>query len=451
MPALKLLRFDTTLASEQPAGTPKSRTSEIQREYIPGYPQTLFIYRLPASQYWWVRFYIGGKTLRKTSKQNGRREAAEFAKQFYEQVTTNYRLGLVVAAPDNFRAQAKAVLAQELAKLNRGDITKITYDNFVYRFNKSVLPYFGHWTVHEVDYIRLDQYVTHLSRTGVSAVTIRSYLQLVRKVLSQASRYGLIQSVPEFPKIRVKHKARGWFTPAEYLKLWRSARKLSGQTWEIRKYRDAQGNKQTQYVSKDAGNKTGEHMRYVRMTVDMVRLIEFMVNGYIRPTDIKNMRHQHIDIIKGDYLYLRLRLPESKGHTDPITTMPQAVRAYRKLREYHAEQNGSGQVSPGDYVFVPGQQSRNHALQLLQHQFEVILAVTGLRSGVNGELRSLYSLRHSSIMYRMLYGAGINTLILARNARTSVDMIDRFYAKPLSGEMNIGMLQSRRKRLGQSR
>jgi len=446
MPALKLLQFDNVPAVEQPAITPKSRTSEIQREYIPGYPQTLFIYRLPASRYWWVRFYIAGKTLRKTSKQTGKREATEFAKLYFEQVTSNYRLGLVAAAPENFRAQAKAVLALERAKLSRGDITQITYDNFEYRFNKSVLPYFGQWTVQEVNYIRLEQYVTHLSRTGVSAVTVRSYLQLVRKVLSHASRHGLIQSVPEFPSVRVRHKARGWFTPAEYLKLWRAARKLSGQTWEIRKYLDASGVKQTQYVCRDAEYKLGTRMCYVRMTEDLVRLIEFMVNGYIRPTDIKHMRHQHIDIIQGDYHYLRLRLPESKGHTDPITTMPQAVRAYQKLRQYHAEQNRSGQVSASDYVFVPDYLSRDHALQLLQHQFEVILAVTGLRSDVNGEHRSLYSLRHSSIMYRLLYGDGINTLVLARNARTSVEMIDRFYAKPLSGEMNIDMLQSKRGR-----
>lgn len=75
MPALKLLRFDNASAVEQPAITPKSRTSEIQREYIPGYPRKLFIYRLPASRYWWVRFYIAGKTLRKTTKQTGKREA----------------------------------------------------------------------------------------------------------------------------------------------------------------------------------------------------------------------------------------------------------------------------------------------------------------------------------------------------------------------------------------
>jgi hypothetical protein len=35
-------------------------------------------------------------------------------------------------------------------------------------------------------------------------------------------------------------------------------------------------------------------------------------------------------------------------------------------------------------------------------------------------------------------------LTLARNARTSVNMIERFYASALSGEMNVGMLQSRR-------
>lgn len=33
----------------------------------------------------------------------------------------------------------------------------------------------------------------------------------------------------------------------------------------------------------------------------------------------------------------------------------------------------------------------------------------------------------------------------ARNARTSVQMIERFYASSLTGEMNVDMLQSRRK------
>jgi hypothetical protein len=34
---------------------------------------------------------------------------------------------------------------------------------------------------------------------------------------------------------------------------------------------------------------------------------------------------------------------------------------------------------------------------------------------------------------------------VARNARTSPEMIDRFYARHLSAEMNIGLLQSKRR------
>jgi hypothetical protein len=47
-------------------------------------------------------------------------------------------------------------------------------------------------------------------------------------------------------------------------------------------------------------------------------------------------------------------------------------------------------------------------------------------------------------MVRLLYGQGIDMLTLARNARTSVQMIEKFYASALSGEMNVALLQSKR-------
>lgn len=49
-------------------------------------------------------------------------------------------------------------------------------------------------------------------------------------------------------------------------------------------------------------------------------------------------------------------------------------------------------------------------------------------------------------MYRLIYGDGMDLLTLATNARTSIDMIARFYASQLTGEMNIDMIQSRRGR-----
>jgi hypothetical protein len=43
-----------------------------------------------------------------------------------------------------------------------------------------------------------------------------------------------------------------------------------------------------------------------------------------------------------------------------------------------------------------------------------------------------------------LYGRSIDLLTLARNARTSVEMIEKFYSSNLSSEMNIDLLQGRR-------
>jgi hypothetical protein len=59
--------------------------------------------------------------------------------------------------------------------------------------------------------------------------------------------------------------------------------------------------------------------------------------------------------------------------------------------------------------------------------------------------KKILSKSHSSIMFRLLYGASIDTLKLARNARTSPEMIDRFYAAPLMGEMAIQKLQAKRR------
>jgi hypothetical protein len=43
-----------------------------------------------------------------------------------------------------------------------------------------------------------------------------------------------------------------------------------------------------------------------------------------------------------------------------------------------------------------------------------------------------------------LCGKQIDLLTLARNARTSVEMIERFYASNLTAEMNIDLLQGKR-------
>lgn len=63
------------------------------------------------------------------------------------------------------------------------------------------------------------------------------------------------------------------------------------------------------------------------------------------------------------------------------------------------------------------------------------------RNKANGQTRTLYSLGHSAITFRQLYGRNVDLLTLSRNARTSVEMVGRFYSSNLSAEMNIEQLQ----------
>jgi hypothetical protein len=166
-----------------------------------------------------------------------------------------------------------------------------------------------------------------------------------------------------------------------------------------------------------------------------------MVNSFIRPSDLKFIQHKHIEIIEGEYRYLRLSLPETKKHDQPIVTMTACVGIYQRLLK-DAKSKGYGK--PNDYLFVPEMKNRDHALRYMGFLFIWILENANLKFGKLGQNRTLYCLRHTAITFRLLYGEGVDLLTLAKNARTSVNMIERHYASTLNGEMNIGLLHSKR-------
>jgi hypothetical protein len=154
------------------------------------------------------------------------------------------------------------------------------------------------------------------------------------------------------------------------------------------------------------------------------------------------MQHKHVEVRRGehgDYLYLPI--PQSKKQDKPITSMPRAAVAYRRLLDYQ-RQRGYGAET--DFLFLPEHSNRQTAYRTLTRQFDVVLNDTSLRVGKDGSQRTLYSLRHTAIMYRLLFGGDINLLTLARNARTSVAMIERFYASQLEGHMVVSQLHQRR-------
>jgi len=298
------------------------------------------------------------------------------------------------------------------------------------RLDSHLLPRWGTLPITAIGYREIMEFVDFMSQAK-SSTTISQYIIAIRKVFHHAVRMGVLDKLPEFPKIKIKTASRGAFTPTEYWRILRTARSLRGKPHPD---------------SKRALRKSYKlvYSDYC-MPPDVAWAVGFMVNSFIRPSDLKTLKHRHVEVVRGKNTYLRLTLPETKKHDAPIVTLFPAVRIYRQIVKY---QQPRGKANPNDYLFLPELRDRNYALNVLSLMFNWVLAVTGCKENAHGQPRSLYSLRHSAITFRLLYGQGIDLLTLARNARTSVEVINNHYASTVSGEQNIALLQSRRSRTG---
>jgi len=331
---------------------------------------------------------------------------------------------------------AQELLESERRKLKLGLTQPKSFQMLESRLSKHVVTWFRGFSVKELNYKLIEQFIHYLQGQQLSPVTITQYLNALRKVLKHALHHGMIEILPSFPCVKNNSTPRGGFSLREYRTLTRAAKQLSKSRYEDQ---NPSLFKDEKYDHRRTAGGIFTITPYV--FDELSQLIRFMVNTFVRPVDIKVIKHEHIQIVRGQHTYLRLVLPVTKNHRTQIISMPAAVALYESILR-QAKSRGFGNQS--DYVFLPEIKDREAAIYLISKDFRKILNHTSLRYGSQGQGKSLYSLRHTAITFRLLYGHGIDLLTLARNARTSVEMIERFYASELSAEMNVSMLHSRR-------
>jgi site-specific recombinase XerD len=399
---------------------------------IQGYPAKLKIYLTNASRYWQARCFFRGRVRTRSLRTTNKREAIALAKSFYEELVASHYAQhwkpTETHSPHQlFEALMERAIDHERDRQLRGEITKGTFQNHVSRLRQYWLPLLGKKAIQDIRHGDIVQAVSILSRRGVSAISISQYLQSLRWVFRLAYAEELVTHIPAFPRIKKSSTPRGGFSVGEYRLLIQTARRLS-------KLNDI---KPATHRNRAGGIFT----RTESVPRELAWLIGFMVNGFMRPSDIIHIKHKHVEIVRGERIYLRLTLPETKRHKTQIVTLRPAVRIYENLYRY---MHRMGSAGADDYLFLPDIKNRGVAGSVLSRHFKHTLEVAKLRSGQLGQTRTLYSLRHTAIMFRLLYGKGIDLLTLARNARTSVQMVEHFYASQLTAEMNIDLLQSRR-------
>lgn len=393
---------NSTDAQSEPAA--KNRLNPIKEtmETVRGYPSSLVIYKSAASRFYWVRCYFNGKYKVKTTKSETVKSAKEFAAQFYKDTL----LSSITTKTSN-RNKQFAVVGNLFFQSTEKNSTASTYKTDYNRYTQHILKEFNQQDVDTITNAQISQFVEKLLSTGIKPATIKHHIIVLRKILKFAIANDLMTNLPVFPRITGKLQTslkRDYLTVPEYDLICKCAEELA---------------------------KKNTIIQGVTITVEMKYLIQFMVNSFIRPSDLRVLKHKHISKLKDENVeWLELTHPATKTNANAVQAMPASVHIYRKLMDHRKQIKIK--TSLDDYVFFPQYKNkeRDKVMQIVAKLFKRIVAETGIEIKTDKKL-TLYSLRHTAIMMRLTIGQ-VDTLSLARNARTSQAMIDKFYAAHLT-------------------
>jgi integrase len=403
---------------------------------VPKMPEKLIIFRVENSKFWWTRVFLNGRMYVKSTgivdERNNQRLAFEFAKEFYNDCLLNQR--------PNPKSKVKSlqfsVLAASLVETERTTAKESLYKNDLGKINGLLIPHFGEKKITDIEYQDLVDLLEELNKRDFAPATKKSYMSLMSKIFKYAVQEGALKVIPPFPKLKERLKtkeSRDYLAWGEYVKLNKAVLDLE---------------------------KAGEKVRGIAITEELMLLNKFMVNSFLRPTDIRVLKHKHVkkktdvDENGNKVTWLVLSHPATKTTAQEVQTMPDCVEIYDALIKYRKKEKAQkiaeaktishaglrkkaiekleafNPVDPDEFVFFPYYPNRTTMMSVWGRLFRAALEKSNIEKS-SGKNISLYSLRHTAIMYRLMYGK-VDTLILAKNARTSQGVIEQFYGAHLT-------------------
>jgi hypothetical protein len=380
----------------------KNRTIPYDIHSVPGYPKALKIYRIPASKHWQVRYFFDGKYRRRSTGTENKSEAISKAKELFNSVRLAEKLD-----QHTFASAARRFLEQQASQIKAGYMDARNQYEDQKKLNKDILPYFRTMDVSQITKQTINEYLGSLNDRRLAKSTRNKHVGVIRKVLKHASDSGILKSLPTFPTIGQNTNPKSWFDRNEYKILRDTAKKYLKKNYVAHEFIK------------------GRSVRRLIFTEEFYDFLIFSANVFVRISDIKLLQNKHIKIIeKFEISGLAIRPPEGKTIDRTSMSMEVAIPVYRRLLEHHKKLGLGG---PDDYVFYPEHKNRQYALNVIRRLFDHLLQQTNLKKDANGITRTLYSLRYTALMFRYLYGEKFDIHILALNALTSVETLERFY------------------------
>jgi len=388
------------------------------------------VYKRPNSSHWQCSSYFAGKNRRTSTKEDSLSKAKEIAEDWYLQLRGKLRNG-EIKTEKTFR-EASDLYLREYDIITQGQRSKIYVEGQHSRSRVHLVPFFGHMGLSEITAGKVQEYRIHRHEEAVKERgkppahnTMHQEIVTLRQTLKTALRQGWLDHLPDLSEPyrsspKISHRA--WFSPEEYKKLYEATRRRAHQP---------------------------KNVRYRWESEQLHDYVLFSANTGLRPDEARRLQFRDVTIVEDEgsgqtILEIEVRGKRGVGYCKSMTG---AVRPFERLkarlrppRAYEegkgdtkpdTNQNGSApsrMPAPTDLIFPKWQ----------REQFKTILEEENLRVDREGLPRTAYSLRHTYICLRLMEGADIYQI--AKNCRTSVEMIEKYYASHIKTNLDASAI-----------
>jgi integrase len=420
------------------------------------------LFRRPNSKFWYCQATVGGRQRRLSTKKESLRLAEDVAKDWFLTLQGKARAGLL-RSERTFAEAAKKFMA-EYETITKGERSPKWVAGHEARLRLHLLPFFGETELSKITPGMIQDYRVHRINVGTAPrlgrdrkekalpdpepvepapqkakstkaaaaadqpvkpparSTLHDEIVTLNLALKAAVRHGWLSAAPDVSapyNAQAKITHRPWFSPDEYKLLYETSRE------------NARNPGQPQYKW------------HAEQLHDFVL---FMGNTGLRPDEVRHLQHRDVNVAVDHGTGERILEIEVRGKRGVgyCKSMPGAVRPYERLlnrpkptrgkqRRNRSRKNPSPPLpvelpQPTDPVFP-----ETHT-----KLFNQLLSKARLKRDRDGKPRTAYSLRHTYICLRLMEGADIYQV--AKNCRTSVEMIEKHYAAHIKNTIDASAI-----------
>lgn len=374
-------------------------------------------------RYWHCAASINGRQYRASTGEDDLVLAKQYAEDWFLGLRGKSKAGLLKKKEKTFREAADQFL-KEYEVITEGHRSPRWVEGYRIRLRLHLLPFFGDFGLSEVTPGKAQEYRVHrisTSKTGKAPArsTIHDEIVTLRQVLKTAIRHQWLEHLPDFsPPYKTSGKVvhRPWFSPEEYKQLYTATRD-------------------------HAKNALPQHLWAAEQLHDYVL---FLANTGLRPDEAKNLQHRDVTIAEDDRSGDRILEIEVRGKRGVgyCKSTPNAVLPYERLRKRpkfvpQGRKRQRAKLPPPPSAELPKATDPvfpgNHI-----KMFNRLMDRSSLKLDRDGNRRTAYSLRHTYICVRLMEGADVYQI--AKNCRTSVEMIEKFYAAHIKNVLDAAAI-----------